>query len=149
MFNFRANKKDDYSSVPQDIEVKGIKIPVITLEKYPEISERIAGLIEKIAVALSEKDGRPLEEILENLEVTDFLKYIPLLIKVAAEEFFSFAAFILDVEDVDRIKKLGAVDLKRMVEAVYKVNEFAEVQDGIQNFIKALTAKKASGQGKK
>jgi hypothetical protein len=146
MFNFRAKKVDDYASVPKDIEIKGIKIPEIPLEKYPEISERIAGLVEKIAVALSEKDGRPLEEILENLEVTDFLKYIPLLIKVAAEEFFSFAAFILDVEDVDRIKKLNLYDLTKIINAVYTINKFAEVQDEIQNFMKALTVK---SQGKK
>lgn len=144
MFGFN-NKKDDYSSVPQNVEIKGIKIPEIPLEKYPEISERIVELIEKIGVALSEKDDRPLEEILENLEVTDFLKYIPLLIKVAAEEFFSFAAFILD-EDVDRIKKLNLYDLTKIINAVYKINRFAEVQDEIQNFIKALTAK---SQGKK
>lgn len=144
MFGFN-NKKDDYSSVPQNVEIKGIKIPEIPLEKYPEISERIVGLIEKIGVALSEKDDRPLEEILENLEVTDFLKYIPLLIKVAAEEFFSFAAFILD-EDVDRIKKLNLYDLTKIINAVYKINRFAEVQDEIQNFMKALTVK---SQGKK
>jgi hypothetical protein len=145
MFNFRAKKADDYLSIPQNTEIEGIKIPVIPLEKYPEIAERITGLIEKIGVALSEKDGRPLEEILENLEVTDFLKYIPLLIKVAAEEFFSFAAFVLDIE-VDRIKKLGLYDLIRIVSEAYKINKFAEVQDEIQNFIKALTAK---SQGKK
>ncbi len=146
MFNFRAKKVDDYASVSQNFEIKGIKIPEILLEKYPEISERIAGLIEKIGVALSEKNGRPLEEILENLEVADFLKYIPLLIKVAAEEFFSFAAFILDIDDVNRIKKLGLYDLTRIINAVYEINKFAEVQDEIQNFMKALTAK---GQGKK
>lgn len=147
MFNISKTKKvDDYSSVPQNIEIKGIRIPEIPLEKYPEISERITGLVEKIAVALSEKDGRPLEEILENLEVTDFLKYIPLLIKVAAEEFFSFAAFILDIEDVDQIKKLGLYDLTRIINAVYEINKFAEVQGEIQNFMKALAGK---GRSKK
>ena len=139
MFNpFRKFK--DFASVSESNEIKGIFIPVISLEKYPEIIKRMAVLAEKLSQAISDKEGRPLEMIIAQWGVFDLLKHIPTLIEVAADEFFDFAAFILE-SDKATIKKLGLVDLARIIRRTFEINEFAEVQDEIQNFMKALTTK--------
>ena len=147
MFNipnpFKKNT-NDFASVPEIIQVKDIVIPVITLDKYPEIVIRVSSLIEKIGTELAKNDDKPIDQSIDNIAVTDLLKYIPMIVKIAAEEFFDFVAFILDIE-IDRVKKLGLVDLVKIINRVYEVNQLAEVQDEIKNFMKALK----KNQGKK
>lgn len=138
-------KIKDFTSVPETNEVAGITIPIITLEKYPQIIERGSNLVLKLAHELAGKEGRAIDEILDNLEILDIFKYIPTIVKIATEEFFDFVAFVLDT-DKERIKKLGMADLMRIIRKTYEVNEFAEVQKELENFIKALTGKR--GQGK-
>jgi hypothetical protein len=148
IFKIQANKEvKDFISVPEKQEVAGIVIPVIPLEKYPQIVKQAAGLMEKISAKLSEQTGKPVDEIMENFEVTDLIRYIPLIVEVAAEEFFSFTAYILDSE-VSIIKKLGLVDLMRILEKVNQVNDFGEVKRIIENFMAALGTNK-TGQGKR
>jgi uncharacterized protein YjgD (DUF1641 family) len=153
MFNIFGNKSDkevkDFVSVSEKQEVSGIVIPVIPLEKYPQIVKQAAGLMEKLSARLSEQTGKPVDEIMENFEVSDLIKYIPLIVEVAAEEFFSFVAFILDSE-VSVIRKLGLVDLMRILEKVNQVNDFGEVKRIIENFMAALGTKGTdkTGQGK-
>lgn len=138
MFNISKNKKvDDYSSVPQNVEIKGIRIPVIPLEKYPEIVIRVSSLIERISEELAKNSNKPLDEIMDNIAISDLLKYIPIIIRVAADELFDFIAYILDSEK-ERIKKLGLVDMTRIINRVYEVNQLADVQEEIRNFMKAL-----------
>jgi hypothetical protein len=143
MFGLFDKHKDDFASVPLNTEVKGIIIPVIPLEKYPEIVIRVSSLIEKIGLELSKKDEKSLDQIMENIVITDLIKYIPLVIRIAADEFFDFAAFILTIEK-DQVKQLGLVDLVKIINRVYEVNQLAEVQEEIKNFTKAL-----KNQGKK
>jgi hypothetical protein len=130
-------KINDFASVPEKTRVNDIEIPVIPLEKYPEIVIRVSSLIEKIGDELAQKSGKPLDKVIESIAVTDILKYIPIITRVAAEEFFDFAAFLLDIE-VNQVKKLGLVDLVRIINRVYEVNQLAEVQKEIKNFMKAL-----------
>jgi hypothetical protein len=138
IFKRQVNKKvKDYASVSSQEEVSGIVIPVITLEKYPEIVNRGAELVQKLGKKIAEQQNKSLGEVLENLEPKDLLQYIPLIIKIAAEEFFGLAAFVLEV-DVEQIKKIGMVDLIRIIKKLNEINQFAEVQQDVQNFMKAL-----------
>jgi uncharacterized protein YjgD (DUF1641 family) len=151
VFKRQANKEvKDFISVPEKQEVAGIIIPVIPLEKYSRIAKQAAGLMEKLGTRLSEQTGKPVEEIMENFEVIDLIRYIPLIVEVAAEEFFSFTAYILDSE-TSVIRKLGLVDLMRILEKVNQVNDFAEVKRIIENFMAALGTKGTdkTGQGKR
>jgi hypothetical protein len=154
MLNFfkkQANKEaKDFISVSENHEIAGIAIPVIPLEKYPQIAKQAAGLMEKLGTKLSEQIGKPVEKIMENFEVIDLIRYIPLIVEVAAEEFFSFVAYILDSE-TSVIRKLGLVDLMRILEKVNQVNDFAEVKRIIENFMAALGTKGTdkTGQGKR
>jgi hypothetical protein len=153
MFNIFGNKSTeelrDFVSIPEKQEVAGITIPVIPLEKYPQIVKQAASLMEKLSGRLSEQTGRPVDEIMENFEVSDLIKYIPMIVEVAMEEFFSFVAFILDSE-VSVIRKLGLIDLMRILEKVNQVNDFGEVKRIIENFMAALGTKSMdkTGQGK-
>jgi uncharacterized protein YjgD (DUF1641 family) len=153
MFNIFGNKSTvevkDFISIPEKQEVAGITIPVIPLEKYPQIVKQAASLMEKLSTRLSEQTGKPVDEIMENFEVSDLIKYIPMTVEVAMEEFFSFVAFILDSE-VSVIRKLGLIDLMRILEKVNQVNDFGEVKRIIENFMAALGTKSMdkTGQGK-
>jgi hypothetical protein len=153
MFNIFGNKPGeeakDFISIPEKQEVAGIIIPVIPLEKYPQIVKQAASLMEKLSGRLAEQTGKPVDEIMENFEVSDLIKYIPMIVEVAMEEFFSFVAFILDSE-VSVIRKLGLIDLMRILEKVNQVNDFGEVKRIIENFMAALGTKSMdkTGQGK-
>lgn len=149
MFNILKQLKDFacVKTQPENSAVAGIEIPVIPLEKYPEIIQRVAGLAEKLAQAVSEKEGKPVEAILSNMGIADLLQHIPTLVRVAADEFFEFAAFILNTDEM-KVRKLGLVDLIRIIRRVYDINELAEVQDEIRNFMIALKTVKPS-RGKK
>jgi uncharacterized protein YjgD (DUF1641 family) len=153
MFNIFGNKSTeelrDFVSIPEKQEVAGIIIPVIPLEKYPQIVKQAASLMEKLSGRLAEQTGKPVDEIMENFEVSDLIKYIPMIVEVAMEEFFSFVAFILDSE-VSVIRKLGLIDLMRILEKVNQVNDFGEVKRIIENFMAALGTKSMdkTGQGK-
>lgn len=146
MFDFikRRNNKD-FASVAEINEIKGIAIPVITLEKYPEIAKRTLSLVEKVSKQISEESGQTVDEVLESLTVTDMVRYIPKIITIAADELFSFVAFVLDVDE-QIVRKLGVADLTRICMKVYEVNEFAEVQAEIRNFMKTLAKKKSQSQ---
>ncbi len=137
----RRNNKD-FASVGLDEEIKGIKIPVIELGKYPEIIKRVLGLIKKAAKQIADETGEDIDSVLDNINILSVAKYISILIDTAAEEFFEFAAYVLDTE-VERIKKLGLSDMTRIVTKVYQVNEFAEVKEEISNFIKTLHKKQS------
>ena len=139
------NKKDYASVEAEKIVIKGIEIPVITLGEYPGIAKRIADLIEKLGTAISEDTGKPIDEILDTLQISDLLRYIPKIIEVASEEFFGFLASILKVE-VDAVRKLSLADLTRILTKIYEINEFAEIQEEIGNFIQALAKKKSRGE---
>ena len=138
MFDFikRRNKKD-FASVALDWEVKGISIPVLPLEMYPEIAKRALSLIEQLSTKIAEETGETADEILEALTPISLIHYIPKVITVAADEFFSFAAFVLDIDE-QVVRKMSLADLIRISLKVYEINEFAEVQKEIGNFIKAL-----------
>lgn len=130
-------KFNDYASVAERNKIGDITIPVITLSKYPEIVTRTSDLLTKVAEELSKETGGPIEDILKNMNIASLLQYIPLIIKIAADEFFDFMAFLLDIEK-ERIEKLSLIDLIKIINKMYEINEFAEVQEEIENFTKAL-----------
>jgi hypothetical protein len=137
-------KQEDKTNV-----IKGIIIPVIPLEKYPEITKRAISLIQKVAAKIAEDTGEDLDKIMEDISISQMARYIPMAIDIAATEFFSFAAFILETDE-QIIRKLGLSDMIRIGMKVYEINEFAEVKAEIQNFTKALMKKMNQGnQAKK
>ena len=138
MFEFFKNRfRKDYASVPVKVTVNDISIPVITLEEYPEIMNRIVSLLEKVGERLAEKNGLPVDEVIGSLDVANLLSFLPTIIEVATEELFDLIAFILKI-DVGTVKKFGLKDLAKIINGIYEVNEFAEVQKEIGNFMKAL-----------
>ena len=147
MFNFLKRTKD-FFSVGQSTTVAGINIPVITLERYPGIVERGVKLTEVIAEVISKREGKPLDQVIEDITVTDLLTHIPVVFRIAANELFEFVAYVLETE-VTKVRKLSLGQLIRVIKEVYKVNEFAEVESEIRNFILALAAgqKQKAGKG--
>lgn len=138
---FKRMNNKDFASVPILNQVDDIVVPVITLEKYPEIAKRLVSLGKKLADKISETDNRPIDKVLEDLSVVSLLQNIQLIIEVASDEFFELVAFIFDIT-IERVRKMGLVQLTKLLYKAYEVNEYAEVKSLVQNFKKALMSKK-------
>lgn len=134
---FKSRFRKDYASVPNKVTYRDVTIPVITLEEYPEIMNRVVSVLEKVGERLAEKNGRTVEEVMETLDVSNLLSYIPTILEVAINEFYELIAYILKIE-ITSVKGFGLIDLTKIINKIYEVNEFAEVQKEIGNFIKAL-----------
>ena len=143
--NLLKKNTSDFASVPTRNEIKGILVPDVTLGRYPEIIEKAGILIESFTAKIAEKQGLPPEKIIDNLDLLNVLKTLPQIIGIAAEEAFEFIAFVLEVE-VETIKELYLIDIMRIVNKFIEVNEIAQVQTEIGNF---MTALKNKSQGKK
>ena len=121
MFKFTKKDSKDFTTVPQTNEVSEITIPTIPIKKYPVIIKNGTSIVQKLAG----KMGNP-EKFLDDLTVVTLLKYIPDIVDVAAKEFFSLLAYVLEVE-IDKVENLSGANLMRVLIKLFEVNEMAEI----------------------
>lgn len=133
----RFKKQKDFTTVKIPSKVDDIQIPVIPLEKYPEITRRTKDIVIKVSEDIANQHGKSPEKVLEELDPRALLDMFPRVLEVASGEFYSLAAFILDVEE-EQIKKMGLSQVIKVIKATWEHNDFAQVQQDLANFIRPL-----------
>ncbi len=148
-FAERVKGKKDFTTVKVPLEIGEVQIPVIPLVKYPEITRRLGEIIVKVSEDIANQQGKSPEQVLEEFEPKTLLELLPRVLKIAADDFYPLAAFVLEIEE-ERIKKMGLPQIIQILKATWEHNDFVQVQKDLANFTRPLAAalfKNLPGQG--
>lgn len=151
LFQGLTNKKQenkDFQTVPISTKIEQVNIPIIPLEKYPEIIKRGKALVVKVSEAIAEQEGKDTDKVLEELEPRTLLDLLPKAAEVAAEEFFPFLAYILEIDE-RTVRDMGLSQVTRVIRATWEHNDFKQVQKDLENFTRPLLGALFEGQQKK